>query len=103
MWVDADGYHAERPENPKDWQQSAQVRARAREGTGPGVQDRLAHCKYRIPNTSVVNKVGDVKSVPLLRLPPHGGVPKHESKLQSTHAHARLASHTRTHACTSPL
>ena len=60
MWVDADGFHTERPENPKDWQQTRKyVPVSGKDWTGVRI---ASHMKYRIPNTSVVNKVGDIKS-----------------------------------------
>ena len=60
MWVDADGFHVERPENPKDWQQTRKyVPVSGKDWTGVRI---ASHMKYRIPNTSVVNKVGDIKS-----------------------------------------
>jgi len=60
MWVDADGFHVERPENPKDWQQTRKyVPVSGKDWSGVRI---ASHMKYRIPNTSVVNKVGDIKS-----------------------------------------
>ena len=60
MFVDADGFHVERPENPKDWQQTRKyVPVSGKDWSGVRI---ASHMKYRIPNTSVVNKVGDIKS-----------------------------------------
>ena len=42
MWVDADGFHTERPENPKDWQQTRKyVPVSGKDWTG--VRIALAH------------------------------------------------------------
>jgi hypothetical protein len=60
MWVDEDGHHSGRPEKPKEWQQNRKyVPVSGKDWTGVRI---ASHMKYRIPNTSVVNKVGDVKS-----------------------------------------
>lgn len=60
MFVDADGFHTERPEEPKDWKTTrAYVPVSGNDWTGVRIASNL---KYRIPATSVVNKVGDVKS-----------------------------------------
>ena len=60
MWVNENGYHTGRPETPKDWQQTRKyVPVSGKDWTGVRI---ASHFKYRIPPTSVVNKVGDLKS-----------------------------------------
>ncbi len=59
LWVNSNGYHVQRPDNSDEWQTNREsVPVDGKDWTGV----RLASVdKYRIPNTSVVNKVGDFK------------------------------------------
>ena len=98
MWVDAEGYHAERPENPKDWQKSRKyVPVSGKDWAGVRI---ASHMKYRIPNTSVVNKVGDIKMFLCCgyRLTAVCQNTNRISKVH-THTHTSCMPHAHTHTC----
>ncbi len=59
MFVDNKGYHIEKPEDSSEWQNNRKyVPVSGKDFSSVNASSVL---KYRIPNTSVVNKVGDIK------------------------------------------